>query len=74
MVQGYTSRQRSIPESREGPNKEKGGSGIRVPVDLCRWKSAVLGLGQLLKCGGIKTVIHTIVLFYKMQKYPTILK
>ena len=28
-------RQRSIPYSREGPNKEKGGSGIRVPVVKC---------------------------------------
>ena len=32
MAQRYASRQRSIPKSREGPNEEKGGSGIRVPV------------------------------------------
>jgi hypothetical protein len=30
MVQRYTSK--DIPYSREGPNEEKGGSGIRVPV------------------------------------------
>ena len=36
MVQRCTSRQRSIPLSREGPNGGKGGSGIRVPVSPIR--------------------------------------
>ena len=44
MVQRYTSRQRSIPYSREGPNEEKGG-----PEFECLWLN--VRVGAVLTCG-----------------------